>query len=70
MTQTLIEAAIEYARENGARTIETYPIIPENTKDPQSQRFTGMISTFERIGFEEVIRRSRIRPIMRYYMRG
>jgi GNAT superfamily N-acetyltransferase len=70
LTQALIEAAIEYAKENGARTIEAYPIIPENTKDPQSQRFTGMISTFEKIGFVEVIRRSRIRPIMRYYVRG
>jgi hypothetical protein len=29
-----------------------------------------MISTFEKIGFVEVIRRSRVRPIMRYYVRG
>jgi GNAT superfamily N-acetyltransferase len=70
MTKALIEAAIEYAKENGASIIEAYPIIPENIKDPRPQRFTGMISTFEEIGFREVARRSKIRPIVRYHVRG
>jgi GNAT superfamily N-acetyltransferase len=69
MTQALIEAAMRYAKENGARIIEAYPLIPENIKDPRPQRFTGVISTFEKIGFKEVVRRSKIRPIVRYRLR-
>jgi GNAT superfamily N-acetyltransferase len=67
LSQALIEAAIRYATENGAKIVEAYPLIPENTKDPRPQRFTGLISTFEKAGFVEVARRSQIRPIMRYF---
>jgi GNAT superfamily N-acetyltransferase len=68
LSRALIEAAIEYARENGARIIEAYPLIPEGTKDPKYQRYMGLVSTFEAAGFEEVVRRSGTRPIMRYYI--
>ena len=68
LSRALIEAAIEYARDNGARIIEAYPLIPESTKHPRYERYMGVVSTFEAAGFEEVIRRSRRRPIMRYYL--
>jgi GNAT superfamily N-acetyltransferase len=66
LTTALIEAAIEHARENGARIVEAYPLIPEATRYPQYERYTGVISTFEKIGFEVVVQRSPRRPIMRY----
>jgi GNAT superfamily N-acetyltransferase len=62
----LTRAAIEYARENGARIVEAYPLIPEQSKSPQYGVYMGLASTFRRLGFEEVARRSRMRPVMRY----
>ncbi len=64
--EALIQAAIAYAGEQGARLIEAYPAIPENSRDPSLQIFTGVYRTFIRLGFQEVARRSAIRPILRY----
>jgi GNAT superfamily N-acetyltransferase len=69
VTEALIQAAIAYAEEQGARIVEAYPIIPESSKNPALEAFTGVVSTFERLGFERVIQRSKIRPIMRYVIR-
>ncbi len=66
MMEALIRGAIAYTGENGARIVEAYPVIPENSKDPDSQIYTGVYSAFARLGFREVARRSQIRPIMRY----
>lgn len=62
----LINAALSYARENGATIVEAYPVIPEASKNPEMQTYTGVISVFEKMGFVEVVRRSAIRPIMRF----
>ena len=62
----LIRAAVDYANQNGATIIEAYPVIPEASSNPALQTFTGVISRFKDIGFVEVVRRSKIRPIMRY----
>jgi GNAT superfamily N-acetyltransferase len=66
----LIDAALSYARENGATIVEAYPLIPEASKNPDLQAYTGVISVFENMGFVEVARRSKIRPIMRYTFDG
>lgn len=66
LTKGLIMAAIEYAKAKGAKIIEAYPVIQENSRNPSHQMYTGVITTFEKLGFKEVIRRSKIRPIMRY----
>jgi GNAT superfamily N-acetyltransferase len=66
VSKALIEAAKQYARENGARIIEAYPLVPKDAKDAWPQRYTGILSTFEKAGFTEVIRRSKSRAIMRY----
>lgn len=62
----LIRSAVAYANQNGAKIIEAYPVIPEASSNPELQSFTGVITTFEEEGFVEVVRRSKIRPIMRY----
>lgn len=66
LTRVLVDAAIEYAKNNGAQIIEAYPITPESMSDPRYERYTGVITTFEKAGFKEVVRRSERRPIMRY----
>jgi GNAT superfamily N-acetyltransferase len=68
VSKALIEAAIGYARDNGARIVEAYPLNPEGTVDPRYERYMGLVSTFVAAGFEEVIRRSKKRAILRYYI--
>lgn len=69
LSQVLIEEGIEYARENGVGIVEAYPLILDNTKDQRYERYMGVVSTFEKAGFKEVIRRSKRRSIMRYHIR-
>jgi GNAT superfamily N-acetyltransferase len=59
----LIEAAVETARAAGAPALEAYPLDGELSP---SATGTGYASTFARLGFREVARRSPERPIMRY----
>jgi GNAT superfamily N-acetyltransferase len=66
LMEILIEAAIAYAREQGAQTVEAYPLLNEITKLQPYERYMGIQSTFERLGFKEVARRTDHRPIMRY----
>jgi GNAT superfamily N-acetyltransferase len=46
----LIEKAKDYAKENGAKHVEAYPVEP----DSPSYRFMGFIRTFEKVGFRLV----------------
>jgi GNAT superfamily N-acetyltransferase len=63
----LLQAALGYARENGARIVEGYPVEPKNDSTPDVFAFTGLARTFLQAGFVEVARRSETRPLMRYY---
>lgn len=49
-TRRLIEAAVAYARQNGADVIEAYPV----DKSSPSYRFMGLLRQFERAGFVNV----------------
>jgi GNAT superfamily N-acetyltransferase len=68
MTELLIRAAIDYAQANGARIVEGYPLSTEITKLLPYERYMGIQSTFERLGFQVVANRSARRPVMRYYI--
>jgi GNAT superfamily N-acetyltransferase len=64
----LLQAAAEWARQAGAPSLEGYPI------DSQVQLgdafvYTGAYSTFARLGFAEVARKHRTRPVMRLSLR-
>ena len=61
MTTRLIDAAIDYARENGAKIIEAYPV----DYDSPSYSYMGRIGTFERLGFKEIAMAGTRRHIMR-----
>ena len=64
----LLAGAIDYAREQGVRTLEAYPVDkPERSHD--DFMFFGSRSLYERAGFREVVRRSPTRLVMRRGLR-
>ena len=67
LTHLLIKAAVQHAKEHGARIIEAYPI-DVHAKYIEYERYSGLTTTYEKEGFIEVCRRSERRPIMRYYV--
>lgn len=60
----LIQGAVAYAAEHGARIVEAYPQ-DSSERISTVSRFVGVYPVFVRAGFEEVARRSETRPIMR-----
>jgi GNAT superfamily N-acetyltransferase len=65
MAEELIEAAVDYARGNGARIVEAYPTDPRGRRLAPVSSFMGLPSFFERQGFVECKRPSKARVIMR-----
>jgi hypothetical protein len=59
---------VEYCKKKGAKIIEGYPVEPYSDNIPAAFAWTGFPSSFAKAGFVEVERRSRTRPIMRYYI--
>ncbi len=64
----LLQAAVEYAKTQGAKIIEGYPIEPKKDQMPEVFAWIGFAEVFRQAGFEEVARRSETRPFMRYYV--
>ena len=65
MSRRLIEAAADYARSNGARILEAYPVDPEHPTVKGDEAFTGLLPTFLKAGFRVAARRSARRVIVR-----
>lgn len=66
----LLEAAIAYARANGAALLEAYPVDTADGRVPAASAFHGTLRMFERAGFSVAARRrassrGRERPIVR-----
>jgi 3-methyladenine DNA glycosylase AlkD len=61
----LLQAAIEFARGQGASILEGYPIEPAKPSYPATWAWTGFVSTFRQAGFNEAARNSPTRPIFR-----
>ncbi|MCJ2531306.1 MAG: GNAT family N-acetyltransferase [Candidatus Thermoplasmatota archaeon] len=66
ITGKLLEAALAYAREQGAQIVEGYPLDTDRKDYPAPSAWTGFLPTFEAAGFNEVLRRKVTRPIVRY----
>lgn len=64
LSRILTEAAISYARDSGARRLEVYPTDTAETMST-STIYTGVASTFRRLGFAEVQRLAPHKPMMR-----
>ncbi|MEM7443335.1 MAG: GNAT family N-acetyltransferase [Pseudomonadota bacterium] len=65
LTSRLIEAAVDYAKSNGATIVEAYPV----DRDATSYRFMGFVDRFERAGFVDLGQRGTRRHSMRVAIR-
>jgi GNAT superfamily N-acetyltransferase len=65
----LIKGAVHYCKSKGANILEGYPVAPYAGKIPDAFAYTGFPSVFEKAGFVESARRSRSKPILRYYFK-
>jgi GNAT superfamily N-acetyltransferase len=65
----LLQEAVRFAARQGARIVEGYPC---ETRSGYADVFyyTGLVSTFRKVGFREVARRSPYRPVMRRVLRS
>jgi GNAT superfamily N-acetyltransferase len=75
LAATLLDAAIEHARSNGATTVEAYPADTGHRRIPNPVAYKGTLLMFERAGFRVVARRrasstSTERPIVRLELSG
>lgn len=64
LTAVLTKAALEFVREQGGRIVESYPWDTDEVK-ADSVVYTGLASTFARLGFDVVQRRAEHKPMMR-----
>jgi GNAT superfamily N-acetyltransferase len=64
LTATLITAALEFVADRGGSIVEGYPWDTDDVKSP-AVVYTGLASTFERLGFDVVQRRAGHKPMMR-----
>ncbi len=62
---TLLERAVSYAFQHGARVVEGYPVDTRGARRPSAELFTGTLDLFTRAGFTEEFRRSPRRPVVR-----
>ncbi|MET9665452.1 GNAT family N-acetyltransferase [Streptomyces sp. NPDC006475] len=64
VARELVRGAVSFARDNGARTVEAYPV--DDTMGPvgADEAFHGLVSPLTAEGFSEVARRSPKRPVM------
>jgi GNAT superfamily N-acetyltransferase len=69
VTVALLKAATEYVKKQKGKIVEGYPVEPKTGKFPDVFANTGLASAFQQAGFKEVMRRSKTRPIMRYYIK-
>jgi hypothetical protein len=69
LSTELIKAAVAYVGTQGGRIVEGYPVPPKRDVASTNYAFTGFATAFEEAGFTECLRRSKTRPIMRYYRR-
>lgn len=57
VASALLDAAVAYARDHGATTIEGYPVEIDEGRIPSPNLYMGKLSMFQRVGFEVVERR-------------
>jgi GNAT superfamily N-acetyltransferase len=61
----LLKEAVQYVRMRGGSIVEGYPVEPKQDTMPDVFACTGIASAFIQAGFNEQLRRSETRPIMR-----
>jgi len=66
----LLRAAVDYAMKNGATIVEGYPIDFRDHSCSDDDAYYGAQSIYEKAGFEEVVRRSPTRSVMRFFVKN
>jgi len=66
----LLQAAVDYVREQGGKIVEGYAVDPKKDKMSDLFAYHGLAAAFRKVGFREVARRSETRPIMRLAVAG
>jgi GNAT superfamily N-acetyltransferase len=66
LNRKLVVAAIRYAQSRGAKIVEAYPFNTRSIKCLLPDRYLGVLSTFEKVGFQAVPGRSKRQAMMRY----
>jgi GNAT superfamily N-acetyltransferase len=69
VSEKLLKAAIAYARSQGARLLEAYPVDKEEPSHADFMWF-GAKTMYDRAGFKEVARRKETRPVVRRALRA
>lgn len=64
VTTALLDAAVEYARDSGARVLEAYPTDTSTGKHANNSLYLGALSTFLAAGFTQTGTRKPGRPIV------
>ncbi|MFN2589258.1 MAG: GNAT family N-acetyltransferase [Actinomycetota bacterium] len=64
----MLRAAVDYARSQGARLLEAYPVDKDERSHPDDM-FFGAKSMYDRAGFREVARRRPARAVVRKALR-
>ncbi|MGH8964353.1 MAG: GNAT family N-acetyltransferase, partial [Actinomycetes bacterium] len=55
IARALLEAAVDHARDHGARVVEGFPVEPEpGRRVPVGAAFVGTVGLFESVGFDRV----------------
>ena len=68
VSEALLKGAIDYARSQGARLLEAYPVDKDEPSQPDFMWF-GAKTMYDRAGFREVARRKENRPVVRKAIR-
>ena len=68
LSTDLLKSVIAFCKKKKVRIIEGYPTVPYSKDIPAAFAWTGIPSSFESAGFEKAAKRSKSRPIMRYYL--
>lgn len=68
ISSQILKHTVEFCKSKGADIVEGYPVVPYTDKIPAAFAWTGIPSAFEKAGFKEAARRSKSRPVMRYYI--
>jgi GNAT superfamily N-acetyltransferase len=66
----LLEAAVAFAADHGAASVEGYPKDTDGARKGANEMFVGSLSMFQEAGFEEAARNSPTRPVMRRAVEG
>ena len=67
LSSEILKGVITYYKKKRIKILEGYPTEPYSENMPAALAWTGFPSAFIKAGFQEVERRSKSRPIMRYY---